>query len=360
MPLLSLDAISLSYGLPPLLDGISFTIERGERLCLLGRNGCGKSTLLRIIAGEIEPDSGHLRTPAPLRIARLEQDVPGTREARVFEVVAEGLGELGALVRDYFHLSHTLGSSPDEEQLARLARLQQQLEDRDGWVIEQRVERVISRLGLDGETSFAALSGGWQRRVLLARALVVEPDLLLLDEPTNHLDLEMRLALGEALQEFEGALVVVSHDRHLLRVTCDTLWLVDRGRVEPFAGDLDEYPAWLAAGDPQRRSNTAETAGCESTDRRTQRREAAEARRALAPLRAREQSLERELAALGERRERLDAALADPALYDSDPASKSRLLELAEERRALDAAFESAELAWLEVSEALETARGAT
>ena len=196
MTLLSLDAITLSYGLPPLLEEVSFAIDRGERICLIGRNGTGKSTLLRIIAGEAQADGGQVRMAQGVRIAKLAQEIPRGEEATVFEVVAAGLGELGALVQDYFRLSHGLGANASAEDLARLARVQQQLEDGNGWEIERRTERVITRLGLDAEADFQSLSGGMQRRVLLAQALVIEPDLLLLDEPTNHLDIESIDCLG--------------------------------------------------------------------------------------------------------------------------------------------------------------------
>ncbi|MBN2886262.1 MAG: ATP-binding cassette domain-containing protein [Chromatiaceae bacterium] len=241
MTLLSLESVSLSYGLPPLLEEVSFAIERGERLCLLGRNGCGKSTLLKLIAGDIEPDSGVVRASGSLRVARLEQEVPAGREARVFEVVAEGLGALGALVRDYLQLSHSLDATAGEEALARLAQLQQQLEDGDGWAIEQRVERVISRLGLDADAAFAALSGGLQRRVLLARALVSEPDLLLLDEPTNHLDIDSIDWLESFLLEFPGALLFVTHDRRFLQRLATRILELDRGRLTDWPGDYANY-----------------------------------------------------------------------------------------------------------------------
>ncbi len=241
MPLLSLDSIGLSYGLPPLLDDVSFSIERGERICLIGRNGTGKSTLLRIIAGEVQADSGHLRVLQGIIIARLAQEIPRGEEASVFEVVAAGLGELGALAQEYFRRSHALGEEPSEEDLARLAHIQHRLEDLGGWEIEQRTERVISRLGLDATARFEALSGGLQRRVLLARALVVEPDLLLLDEPTNHLDIDAIAWLEEFLVDFPGALLFVTHDRRFLQRVATRILELDRGRLTDWPGDYANY-----------------------------------------------------------------------------------------------------------------------
>jgi ABC transport system ATP-binding/permease protein len=241
MTLLSLESITLSYGLPPLLDEVSFSIDRGERICLIGRNGTGKSTLLKIIAGETQADSGQVRVAQGMTIARLSQEIPLDQEATVFEVVAEGLGELGGLVQTYFKLSHGLGADAGEDELTRLARVHQQLDDRGGWEIEQRTERVISRLGLNAEAGFQSLSGGLQRRVLLARALVVEPDLLLLDEPTNHLDIDSIDWLEAFLLDFPGSLLFVTHDRRFLQRLATRILELDRGRLTDWPGDYANY-----------------------------------------------------------------------------------------------------------------------
>ncbi|MGB5737103.1 MAG: ATP-binding cassette domain-containing protein, partial [Thiohalocapsa sp.] len=191
MSLISLRSACLSYGIPPLLDGVDLDIGPGERVCLIGRNGTGKSTLLRIIDGEIQPDSGERRVGQGARIACLAQEAPAGGDETVLDVVAGGLGELGALVGEYYRLSHRLGdvsaTKGDQDAvnqagaLDRMAAIQQRLEVDGGWEIEQRAERVISRLGLDAEVHYSTLSGGLRRRVMLARALVIEPDLLLLD-----------------------------------------------------------------------------------------------------------------------------------------------------------------------------------
>jgi ATP-binding cassette subfamily F protein uup len=241
MPLITLQDITLSYGLPPLLDGVDLTIERGQRICLIGRNGTGKSTLLRVITGEVQADGGERRVPQGVTIARLSQEIPEGGEGRVFDVVAGGLGELGALVREWFALSHSISGGDAAAALARLTDVQHALEAAGGWDLEQRVERVISRLGLDPEAAFAALSGGLQRRVLLARALVSDPDLLLLDEPTNHLDIDAIEWLEGFLADFPGALLFVTHDRSFLRRLANRILELDRGRLTDWPGDYDNY-----------------------------------------------------------------------------------------------------------------------
>jgi ATP-binding cassette subfamily F protein uup len=241
MPIVTLQSIVLSYGLPPLLNGVNLAIERGERVCLLGRNGEGKSTLLRLIAGEIHPDAGERRVADGVRIARLSQEVPPETAGSVFDVVAEGLGAAGALVREYHDLGRQLAAGGDEALLAKLAAVQHRLEAEGGWEIEQRTERVVSRLGLDPDADFAALSGGLKRRVLLARALVTEPDLLLLDEPTNHLDIDAIDWLEGFLPELPGALLFITHDRVFLRRVATRILELDRGRLTDWPGDYENY-----------------------------------------------------------------------------------------------------------------------
>ncbi len=241
MSLLSVESVSLSYGQPPLLEGCSFVLEARERACLIGRNGAGKSTLMRIIAGEVQPDAGCVRITEGAVVARLAQEPPVLPECSVFDLVADGLGELGALVREYFRLSHALGEGADQPALERLARVQQQLEDGGGWEIEQRTERVISRLGLDAEARFSALSGGLQRRALLAQALVREPDLLLLDEPTNHLDIDSIDWLEGFLADFPGAILFITHDRRFLQRLATRILELDRGGITDWPGDYANY-----------------------------------------------------------------------------------------------------------------------
>ena len=241
MSLLSLRDIQLSFTHPPLLDGVSLSIEEGERLCLIGRNGEGKSTLMKIIAGLQTYDDGERVLRRDARVARLDQEVPRELAGRVFDVVADGLGELAALVKEYHAASHALAEDSGEAALERLSRAQHALESADGWQLEQQVEQVISRMALDPEADFGALSGGMKRRVLLARALANSPDLLLLDEPTNHLDIESIAWLEEFLLSWKGALVFITHDRGFLRRLATRIVELDRGQVVDFPGDYDNY-----------------------------------------------------------------------------------------------------------------------
>jgi ATP-binding cassette subfamily F protein uup len=241
MPLINLEAVTLSYGVPPLLDSVSLRIEKGERVCLLGRNGAGKSTLLKLISGDLQQDSGELWVGEGVRISRLSQDIPVEASGSVFEQVSGGLGELGDWVRQYHHLGQRLGEGTDERLLARLSAVQHRLEAAGGWEIERRTERLISRLRLAPDAPFSTLSGGLQRRVLLARALVSEPDLLLLDEPTNHLDIDAIEWLEGFLLQFAGAVLFVTHDRVFQRRLATRILELDRGRLTDWPGDYENY-----------------------------------------------------------------------------------------------------------------------
>ncbi len=241
MPLLSLDRISVAFGHLPLLDDVSLQIEARERVCVIGRNGTGKSTLLRLLAGDQAPDNGSIWLQPGLRRARLEQDVPLSSGQSVFEAVAEGLGEIKSLVAAYHHATIRVATNPSPALLEELGRLQHELEEQDGWSIEQRVELVLTKLDLDADAVVSTLSGGWRRRVLLARALVAEPDLLLLDEPTNHLDIEAIMWLEGFLAEYAGAVVFVTHDRSFLRRLATRIVEIDRGAVTSWPGDYATY-----------------------------------------------------------------------------------------------------------------------
>jgi len=241
MPILTLNNLQLSFGGPLLLDNVNLSIDRGERICLLGRNGAGKSTLMKLIASELKPDDGEMVVEKGSCIVRLTQEVPEGLEGSVFDVVSSGLGEVGELVREYHHIIVKLDTDCSEALLEQLSRVQQKLEAADGWQMEQRVESVISRLSLDADIEFAALSGGLKRRVLLARALVLEPDLLLLDEPTNHLDIASIEWLEEFLLGYGGSLLFITHDRMFLRRLATRILELDRGQLTDWPGDFDNF-----------------------------------------------------------------------------------------------------------------------
>ncbi|NNG11687.1 MAG: ATP-binding cassette domain-containing protein, partial [Halobacteria archaeon] len=241
MPLLRLDKVSLAFGHRPLLDEADLELSRGERVCLVGRNGEGKSSLMRIVSGEIVPDDGSLWVRPATRIAYLAQEVVLDSNDSVFDVVAGGVPELGQLISAYHHTATALEQAHTPAALQRLAELQHELEAVDGWQLEQRVETVLSRLSLDGEAAFQSLSGGWRRRVMLARALVCEPDVLLLDEPTNHLDIEAITWLEDFMAEFSGALLFVSHDRAFVRRLATRIIELDRGQLTSWPGNYDDY-----------------------------------------------------------------------------------------------------------------------
>jgi ATP-binding cassette subfamily F protein uup len=234
--LVALRQVSLLLGHTVLLDRADFGIDRGERVCLVGRNGAGKSTLLRAITGELAPDSGEIERAPSLSIATLPQTVPRGDERSVYELVAEGLGEVGALIAEYQRLVHA-----EPHDMQRLGQVQQALEAKDGWSLDSRVMATITRLELDPETRFDALSGGLKRRALLARALVCEPDLLLLDEPTNHLDIDSIAWLEDFLLSWHGALLFVTHDRAFLRRMATRIVDLDRGRLTSWPGSYDAY-----------------------------------------------------------------------------------------------------------------------
>lgn len=241
MSLLRFDKVSLAFGHHELLTAVDLSVNTGEKVCLLGRNGEGKSTLLKLISGELAPDDGVIRLRPGARVACLAQTTDTISGNLVFDVVASGMPETGALIGEYQQAAARLGDGADSAAAGDLERLQHQLEAGDGWRLNQRVETVLSRLSLDGTAPFAALSGGQQRRVLLARALVCEPDLLLLDEPTNHLDIDAIAWLEEFANDFSGALLFVSHDRAFVRRVATRICELDRGRLSSWETDYDTY-----------------------------------------------------------------------------------------------------------------------
>jgi ATP-binding cassette subfamily F protein uup len=240
MPLLRLESLSIAYGHLPLLSHAEFQIDSAERVCLVGRNGTGKTTLFRVITGKAAPDEGEVWRKATLSVGHLEQEVPPDTEQTIFEVVASGLGELGTLLTEYHNLTHDEGLA-QRESLLELAKLQARIETLDGWNTNQKVEAVLTRLNLPEGKRLADCSGGTRRQVMLARALVSEPDLLLLDEPTNHLDINAITWLEEYLLSYKGAVMFITHDRTFVRRLATRIVELDRGCLTSFPGDFDAY-----------------------------------------------------------------------------------------------------------------------
>lgn len=233
MVLVRLQQVELAFGDHVLLDKVDLDVQSGERLCVVGRNGEGKSTLLKIINREITPDDGVVQYRDTLRVAALQQELPKSVDESVYDVVADGIGDLGAVLARY-HEETARGADAD---LKKLETLQAKIEAADGWRIQQRVDAMIQRLNLPAESRFNELSGGWQRRVMLARALVTDPELLILDEPTNHMDVETIEWLEEQLKQFNGALVFISHDRAFVQALATRIVDLDRGNLYNWVGD---------------------------------------------------------------------------------------------------------------------------
>ncbi|PIE00680.1 MAG: ABC transporter ATP-binding protein [Thiothrix nivea] len=318
--LLNMEAVSVGYGETPIIADVRLQLLPGERIGLIGPNGAGKSTLIKCLAGELPSQGGECWQAQDLKIGYFAQ--------------------------------HQL------EQLDPQATALQQLRARDRQAREQDLRNYLGGFGFQGsrvDEPVAPFSGGEKARLALALLIYQRPNLLLLDEPTNHLDLEMRLALSMALQAFAGAMVIVSHDRHLLKMVTDTLLLVDSGRVDEFNGDLDDYALWLqnrfkktlATAAPADNTNSA-------TRRKEQRRDAAEKRKRLQPLKNRLNQLEKTMDRLNQQKAEVEAALAEPEIYTD--AQKDKLKQLLRQQGELEVQLEKVETEWMEVSEEYEKA----
>jgi ATP-binding cassette subfamily F protein uup len=244
MPLLQLSGTCLAYGHVPLLDHVDLVIEPGEKIGLIGRNGTGKSSLLRVIEGGASVDDGKVWKAPGLKLASVPQEPVFAEGLTVFEAVAEGLGEGKRLLVQYHAALHDFTEAHDDPALAeRLHRAQEALEAGDGWTLQHRVDGTLSRLGLDADRAVSELSGGLKKRVALARALVMEPDLLLLDEPTNHLDVASIEWLEGVLQSFGGSVLFVTHDRRFLDTVANVIIELDRGLLTSYPGSFAAYQA---------------------------------------------------------------------------------------------------------------------
>jgi len=245
MPLLTLNKACLSYGHVALLDQAVLNIEAGERIALIGRNGEGKSTLMKVMLGEATLDDGSIWRAPSLKVSYLMQEVPNDEVRTVFEVVASGIENVGQLITDYHNTVHALAEVTDDKESMRLVdqltKYQSELERLDGWSLEQRVEAMVSKLSLPEDVLVSSLSGGYKRRVMLARALVCDPDILLLDEPTNHLDIESILWLEGFLQNYKGTILFVSHDREFIKKLATRIIELDRGNITSWEYGYEQY-----------------------------------------------------------------------------------------------------------------------
>ena len=315
-PLLSLDKVAVGYNDKPLISGVKLSLAPGDRVGLLGPNGAGKSTLIKLIAGELPPLQGKRKEGKDIKIAYFAQH------------------QLEQLTMDESPLQHL-------QHLDRLAT-------------ETDLRSHLGGFGFHGDDALSLVgpfSGGEKARLVLALLVYQKPGLLLLDEPTNHLDLDMRLALTMALQDFEGALVVVSHDRHLLRTVADDLWLVADGQAKTFDGDLDDYRQWLSDKDkPIKTEATTSTVSNKKDDRRA----AAESRQKLQPLRNAVKKAEKKMDELQTKLNDVEEKLADNSLYEDK--AKEQLKALLLEQGNIKSALETVEMDWLAASEELELA----
>ncbi|HEU4603187.1 MAG TPA: ATP-binding cassette domain-containing protein [Steroidobacteraceae bacterium] len=322
-PLLTIEKQSAGYGDRVVLSGINLTIVPGQRIALLGRNGAGKSTLMKLLAGELTALDGQRTEARDLRIG-------------------------------YFAQHQLEQLSPTESPLDHLKRLGGEAAAR---ATELELRSFLGGFGFSGDRVFEAIgpfSGGEKARLVLALVSYLRPNLLLLDEPTNHLDLEMRQALAVALQDYEGAVVLVSHDRHLLRAVADDLVLVDQGVAKPFDGDLDDYARWFMTREKAEVQAETEAPANSAEQRKQRKREEAELRNRLSPLRAEIAKLEKRLGQAQEERAQIESALADSEIYTA--AKKQQLQELLLRQTDNTRLIGSIEEQWLEATERLEQA----
>ena len=241
MELLRIANGELAFGTDKILDKADLSVQTGERICLVGRNGAGKSTLMKVLMDVQNLDDGQILKSSTMLMAMLEQDPPESSDVNVFDYVAQGVKENADLITRYHALIHIIGEDPSDRNLNKLAKVQDELEQANAWQDEQRIEQVMSTLSLDGDAKISDLSGGWLRKVALAKALVTNPDILLLDEPTNHLDIASVLWLEKFLKDFAGTIIFISHDRAFIRGLSTRILDLDRGQLKSYPGDYDLY-----------------------------------------------------------------------------------------------------------------------
>ncbi|MFT5788274.1 MAG: ATP-binding cassette subfamily F protein 3 [Shewanella sp.] len=316
-PLVTMEQVSIGYGETEILKKVQLNLVPGARIGLLGRNGAGKSTLVKLLSGELSAMKGKFETNPGLNIG-------------------------------YFAQHQLEFLSLDDTPLQHLARLAPNSK-------EQELRNFLGGYGFNGDMAVAPVrpfSGGEKARLVLALLVWQRPNLLLLDEPTNHLDLEMRHALTMALQSFEGAMIIVSHDRHLLRLSCSDYYLVDQGEVKSFEGDLDDYHQWLLEASKAANKDDASATAKPIQDKKQQKRLEAELRQKLSPIRKIQTKLEKEQQKANDRLSELEQMLADSSLYDAD--NKAKLTKVLSERTTLTQGLEESEMEWLEVQEEIE------
>ncbi len=317
-PLVTMEKVAVGYDDKPVLDQVQLNLVPGARIGLLGRNGAGKSTLIKLLAEQLTPIQGHYEANPGLNIGYFAQH------------------QIEFLRLEDTPLEHLTRLAPNAR--------------------EQELRDFLGGFGFNGDMALskvAPFSGGEKARLVLALLVWQKPNLLLLDEPTNHLDLEMRHALTMALQGFEGAMVIVSHDRHLLRLSCSDYYLVDQGKVASFSGDLEDYHQWLLDGAKADKEQAASTnVSKPSVDKKQQKRLEAELRQKLAPFKKEQTKLEKQQDKANQRLGELETLLADTSLYEAD--NKPQLTQVLKERTELTQALEESEMQWLELQEQIE------
>ena len=241
MALLTLHNAELAFGGGALLNKSNLVIEPNERVCLVGRNGAGKSTLLKVLDGRIQLDDGSLLINNDVKIARLEQDPPTANTMSAYDYVASGMAEAGTILSQYHEQLHVVAEDYSEKALNKLQRLQEQIDTLNAWTLDTKINQILERLAIDPEITLDQLSGGWLRKVALAKALVNDPDLLLLDEPTNHLDVGTIEWLEQFLMSFQGSIVFISHDREFIRRLATRIVDIDRGKLSSWPGGYEDY-----------------------------------------------------------------------------------------------------------------------